>query len=89
MKYRIVKETYADQTNKFYVQQKSFLFWKPIDTYPFSYHDLDNMPFYYTLEYKFFGSYESAEEALNVHILMYRKNNKPIKTKVAATFKTK
>jgi len=47
------------------------------------------MPFYYNLEYKFFSSYESAEESLNDHILKYGKNNKPIKTEVVSTFKSK
>lgn len=90
MKYRIVKTTYGDNTNKFYVQEKSFLFWKPIDTYSFSYYNFENMPFYYNLEYKFFSSYESAEESLNDHILKYGKNNnKPIKTEVVSTFKSK
>jgi hypothetical protein len=85
MKYRIVKETYADQTNKFYVQQKSFLFWKPIDDRAFS---RCNWYLFSFLEYKLFVSYTSAEKALNDYI-RETENNTLIKTEVAATFKTK
>ena len=81
MKYRILKTTYGDQTNKFYVQQKSFLFWDRIDDRVFSTWVPKWAP-HTKYAYELFDSYEKAETALNDYIKK-TENNTLVKTEVA------
>ena len=88
MKYRIVKETYRDNTNRYYVQQKRFLFWGPVDSSSIL-SDVDHCDFFFpAYYYKLFNSHESAKKALNEHI-KETQDNILVKTEVVSTFKSK
>ena len=86
MKYRIVKTTYGDNTNLYYVQQKRFLFWRPVKSRILS--NVDVWDLFPTYDYIAFSRYESAEEALNEYIKETQANTL-VKTEVVSTFKSK